>query len=254
MVNGINMAQCGFPRMPWMMNNNFGMNSLSSNDDIFSQYNMSTPFMGGGFGGGMGMFGGMGYGPGSEVMNMNQEQYLDYQERLENKQIDKQVRQTKRQKAAGNQLNAPEAALTRQSTILHKAIEKGDGAEIRAQYEKLLNLASCEVNSQNSLGIHNEKVPREELQAYAETFYQEKVGVGIMDDIQRNGDSPFVKGLKQGTGIGALITGNDDTEDLAESITGVKKTTGEKVQRFLGSLIFGGIGIASLLLLRGKKA
>lgn len=192
-----------------------GISSLDMGLDssCFGANNFMT---GGGFGYGFG-----GYGPGSECQNMTQKQYMRYQENLENEQIDMQVRRDKKLKSAGFDIAANENALSRQIGFLQDNIKENEQDKVSVGYTELMKTARTKLIED---GCNNPK--EEQVKSYAEELYYKATGVRLIDDIRNNGDSSFVKGMKDGAfGLGFLL--NDKTSSAAN----ISNVTGENVSK-----------------------
>jgi len=205
--------------------------------------------LGMGFGGGMGM--GMGYGPGSEVMNMTQEQYLKYQEKMENYQIDKQVRQQKRLANAEFSATAADDAVTRQIGILQRKIKNNEQDTVLTEYTKLVNSVKIKLKEG---GYINAQTSDSEIKARAEKMYFEATGKSVTQDLTDNGDSGFVHGLKMGLGcgLGSLLTNKKDYQDNIAAITGEAKNSTTNTWTTIGAFISGGL-TAALVAFGGRK-
>lgn len=209
-----------------------------------------TPTIGSplGFSGGVPGYGGYA-GPGSEVMNMTQEQYLEYQDRLntraeeysdksEDRRIEREVRREHKMKAATFLSEAPEDVVTRQVGLLQRKIKDGDQDHIMDEYTKLTNLVRNQLEESNC-----KNVPDEQIKAHAEKLYYQITGKNLLDDITEHGDSSFVQGLKQGSILGCLFT------DYRTSKSNIAEITDEKINKKEIAANWAGraIGFGSLL-------
>jgi len=197
--------------------------------------------LGMGFGGGMGM--GMGYGPGSE--------YLKYQEKMENYQIDKQVRQQKRLANAEFSATAADDAVTRQIGILQRKIKNNEQDTVLTEYTKLVNSVKIKLKEG---GYINAQTSDSEIKARAEKMYFEATGKSVTQDLTDNGDSGFVHGLKMGLGcgLGSLLTNKKDYQDNIAAITGEAKNSTTNTWTTIGAFISGGL-TAALVAFGGRK-
>lgn len=238
--------------------------ALNYDDSIFN------PMYGGGaYGGAYGarsMYGGMsggmyGYGPGSEIMNMTQEQYLNYQEKMNQRmeeydeaarlrQIDRSVRFRHRQEAAEFAADAPENAISRQIASLQRKIKEDDQDNIMHEYEKLTKLVRQKLEES---GYRN--VPDEQIKAYAEKLYANSTGANVVDDIKTNSTSPLLQGLGEGTGLGFLFHHSDvNASDNIARITGENVSQSDKTWKWAGRIL-GAVGllVALPLIFKGGK-
>ena len=227
-----------------------GNYAMSCSDDL-----MASPFQMGGMSGMMGGMNGMrqmGYGPGSETMNMTQEQYMQYQEKLENYQIDKQVRQKGKYKMAGFEANSSEDVISRRIAILQGEIKNNNQQNVFNEYTNLTTAIRDTLAANNI----SKDVSDEKIKAYAEKLYFNKTGKNIGNELEDNGDSKFVYGLKKGfCGIGWLFMDNKSYEDNLSNINGTPVTTASKAMEYLGMGISGLLtGAAVLFLGKGIKA
>lgn len=210
------------------------------------------PGMGTGIMPGMGT-GMMGYGPGSEVMGMTQEQYLKYQEKMENYQIDKQVRQQKKLANAEFSATAAEDSITRQIGILQRKIKNNEQDSVFAEYNKLLNAVEVKLREG---GYISGKVDKNQVKAHAEKLYFEATGKNITNDLAENGDSSFVHGLKQGAfGFGFLLSNNKNYKDNVSAITGEAKDKSSSAWQAVGTAVSGLLtgGLALFAVAKGIK-
>ncbi len=191
-------------------------------------------------------------GPGSEVRNMDQKTYLKYQHDLQEMQnkfaIEDQVTQRKRLAAAGFETTAADDALTRQIGILQRKIANNEQDNIVPEYNKLVRLTEHKL-LEEGLIQKGQKIPQEQLKAHAEKLYAEATGKALLDDIQANGDSSLVQGMKKGAGFGAgaiFVDKNSSDDNIAE-ITGESKSNTSKYWKWVG---VGTAGILSLVAVR----
>lgn len=229
---------------------------INNNSTIFGNGFGTYPGFGGGIMGGMGygMGCGMGYGPGSEVMNMSQIDYLKYQEKMENYQIDKQVRQQKKVASAEFSATGAEDALTRQIGVLQRKIKQNEQDSVLQEYNKLVQLAEHKLREG---GYVNGQVSKEQVKAYAEKLYFEATGKSVVNDLTENGDSGFVQGLKQGAfGAGFLFANKKNYEDNVSAITGEAKNSTSSTWKAVGTgvsaLLTGSLAVFGLI--KGGKA
>jgi len=213
--------------------------------------------MGMGYGGGMNYGGGMGmgYGPGSETMNMTQEQFLQHQEKMENYQIEKQVRQQKKLANAEFSSTAAEDSITRQIGILQRKIKNNEQDNVYTEYNKLINEVEIKLKEGGYIGEHTDK---NQIKAYAEKLYLKSTGKSVTEDLTQNGDSGFVQGLKQGIGcgFGSLFTNKKNYEDNISAITGEAKSSTSSTWKAVGNFVAGGLSAALLVFggLKGARA
>lgn len=266
-VNSINVAQRPMVNPSQFWAQSYASQAMIDGDDTFmgmapvggqAYMNSGDSIYGNGFPGaaGIGFTGaypgamGMGYGPGSEVMNMTQEQYMAYQESLENNQIDKQVRQQHKLASAGFRVSAAKDAVTSQIGVLQRKIHDNEQDYVVKEYNRLDTVAKEELAE---LGITN-PTPAQ-LSAYKQKLYFEATGKSITDDLTEHGDSGFVHGLKKGMfGIGHLFANKTSYEANISAITGENESstskTWEKVGFGASALLTGGavaLGIFGLL-------
>lgn len=214
--------------------NAFANQALFGGDDTFmglGPIGMDSAFgcspyggsFGGGFPGQYGMGGRFGYGPGSEIMNMTQKEYMQHQEDIENYQIDKNVRQQHKIAAAGFRTTAAENNISRQIAVLQRKIRENEQDSVMKEYNKLVQATEEKLKEG---GYIQEGTPRDQVKAEAERLYQEQTGKGLLDDLQEHGDNPFWYGMKQAATLGT-VTNKRNYEDNVSDITGedVSKTT-----------------------------
>jgi hypothetical protein len=234
--------------------NSYATNIMNSDEDFMGMAPITagSNFNAGIFGGGMmgpnyGC-GGQGYGPGSEVMNMSQMEYLQYQEQMENYQIDKKVRQGHKLANAEFSTTAADDAITRQIGVLQRKVKGNEQDSVLSEYNKLVQLVEVKLKEGGYIGAN---APKEQVKAHAEKMYFEATGKSVTDDLTENGDSSFVHGLKQGFGgVGWMLTNNKNYEDNISDITGEAKestaSTWQKVGMGTSAIVTGFIGLFAL--------
>lgn len=197
-----------------------GMNPMDCGGNIFSG-------VGGGYPG-MGM--GMGYGPGSEVMNMTQEQYLNYMNRMEDLQIQRQAE--RKHKIAGSEFyaNAGEDSINQAIATLNGAVVRNEQDHVMPLYYKLL--AGVRGMAEKN-GVHN--VTSDQVKAYAGKLYYEKTGKSLPDDIIQNGDGSLWYGFKRGLTFG-LLTDNRSADENVAAITGEQESKVSNTNKWLGTI------------------
>jgi len=203
-----------------------GMNPLCGSGSVF----------GGSYGMGMGSMG-MGYGPGSEVMNMSQIDYLKYQETMENFQLAKQGRQKKALEFAEFASTAADDVIARQTGILQRQVRNNEQDYVMGEYNKLTEAVKAKFKEAGYVNV-----PEAEVKAHAERLYYQATGKSITDDLQEHGDSSFVQGLKQGAfGLGWLVANNKNYKDNISDMTGEPQSVSDKIWKYVG------IGVSALL-------
>lgn len=243
---GFDGALCSLNSSPFSMNN--------------SIYNM------GGYGdyGGIGYSGignmnfGGGYGMGNRAMamynNMTPEEMaaerlklnklqMASQEELENYQIDAQVRRKHKMEGAEFRYNSPNDLMTRQIGNLQKEVKENEQDHILSEYGRLKETA---IDKLKEAGIIN---PDEaQIRAYIEKEYFKATGKGLAEDIEANGDSSFLHGLKQGSGLGlgALFTNKQSKDKTLSYIKGTELPTGSKSLGFAGQIL-GGVATVAVI-------
>lgn len=196
-----------------------------------------------------------GYGPGSETMNMTQEQYLTYQGKLQAQQMQQQVDLQKKANALKVTANAEENEITRDAGELQRLIKENRQDKIEEAYAKLQNAVKKKLEEAGCATSDNERVKAE-----ADLAYYNATGTNLLDDIESNGKSSFEYGFLRGTGVGCLFTDKGDNRDQTiANITGTARSNSSKswetVGRVVGAtltLAAAVIGIAALK--RGGKA
>lgn len=224
------------------------------NDSVFGGGMMGGfPGMGGGFGGGMmGGFPGMGY-PGMGGANMTLEQYLAQQEKMQDFQIDSQVRYQKKMNGAQFEVQADDDAVTRQIGILQGQIKANNQDQVMDQYNKLVQSIQAKLQNSGFLpsGISKEK-SRAVVQAHAEKLYFLQTGKSIADELREHGNGSFVHGMKKILSFG--FSNNRTAEENIADISGTKLDKSETAKKFLGGFaILGTIGgVIAAIVTKGK--
>lgn len=248
MVNGINSLQCGLPRMPWGM-----QNALSSNDDIFSNMNMNSPFMGGGLSFGGNMFG---YGPGSEVYtsNMSQADYLRYQTGLAKLQNKSQTDLMHDVDANKFTLNAADDTITKEIETLKRVIGKNNQDYVQVHYGKLRDLAKAKLAEAGYTNVNETQIS-----AYADKLYADRTHKSILTDLDEHGDGEFVHGFKKGFDPFGMLTNDKSAGENISEITGEEITNADRAWKYTGRVLGTITAIVALPLLaiglfKGGKA
>lgn len=217
---------------------------MNSTNSIYGGNNMY-----GGLGG-CGMPGFAGAGGGAELYNMSLEDQAKYQERLENYQIDKQVRLKHKINAAEFESGAADDAVTRQIAILQRKIKDNEQDSVMKEYNKLLTAVETKLINGGSI---QQRGSKDQVKAYAEKLYLQSTGKSVVDDLAENGDSSFTHGLKQGAlfGAGSLLTNNRNYEENISAITGEDESSTSKTWKTVG--VGTSVGITGGLLLGALK-
>lgn len=256
----------------------FDMDSDMMGLNTLGVYNPMS--MNGSLFGGMGMMGGMypgyGYGPGSEIRNMSQADYMDYQADLAKKQMRQQLELGRQKSGLEFAQTAADDTVVKQAGILQRKIVKNEQDKVMGEYQKLIQ-ATKEKLEEEGVDVHS--LSEEQVKTYAQKMYAEATGSNIITDLEANGDGMFTKGLKEGIGcgLGALITNERTAKENIEAIlagtTDSKDGTAstlndeDKAWRWTGRILsgaatlilaplvlrFGGKGTAGLLKVSGKQ-
>lgn len=237
-VNSINPVQYGLAGMPGMM---MGMPNISTTDDIFDGYNRSNSLFGCGYPMG---FGG-GYNP-EAYMNWQRQMgmgTLDLQASMEDYGIGRGVARQHKLAASRFALTGAENAMTRESATLGRIIGKNNQDYVQDHYEKLVTLAKQQLKEG---GCPNPNPTQ--VQAYIEDYYASAHnGHGLLEDIEENGNSEFVFGIKKGLDPLNIFTNDKSAKENISYITGEEITPGDKAMKAVGQVI-GWIGLAALAL------
>lgn len=240
-VNGLDMAS-------GLYSGNLNSSFYGGIDGDLGSYSLFNPMMSMNGSCMPGMFGS--YGPGSEIMNMTQEGYLKYQNRMNQIQLRQQVDMKKTADAAKIYADSDEDEITRDSANLQRLIKENRQDKILAAYKVLQN---AEAKKLKEAGYDISSNP-DQVKAEADKAYYAATRSNLIDDIQTHGKSSFFYGFLRGTGIGCAFTNKDDNRDqtMAE-VTGVERSnsskTWETVGRVVGALTVAAaavVGVASL--------
>lgn len=251
-ISGVNNMQRQMIDTNRCLSNMYSANIMNSDEDFMGLNAITTGpnFNAGIFGCGCQGYGGrnQGYGPGSEVSNMTQMEYLKYQEDMENFQIDKQLRQQKKMASAEFSTTAADDSITRQIGVLQRKIKNNEQDCVYSEYNKLAQLVDVKLKEG---GYISADAPKDQVRAHAEKMYFEATGKSVTDDLTENGDSSFTHGLKQGfCGVGWMLTNNKNYEDNISDITGECKdssaSTWQKVGIATSAVVTGVLGFFAL--------
>lgn len=197
---------------------------------------------------GMGMMG-YGYGPGSEVMNMSQADYMKYQEQLENMQLDKKLNQHRKLEATEYAMSSPQDKITALAGVLQSTIRDNNQDNV---YPAFLNLKEAVKEKIKEINPHaTEEEIQKTLNSQAIKAYTEATGENLPESLKLYSNNDFTKGLIQGTGLGYFLTSKNTWRDNYEKISGEKVATSDKAKQGVGIAI-GAIltTIAGVLLFR----
>lgn len=218
-VNGLDMASGLYS----------GVNSLSGFDgDLGSQSLCSPTSIFGSI-----MSGAFGYGPGSEIMHMTQEDYLKYSNRMTKLQMGQQVDLKKTNDALRVYADAEEDEIARDSGNLQRLIKENRQDQIVPAYQKLQTAVSKKLEDAGyDISTHPEQV-----KAVADKAYYEATHSNLIDDIQAHGKSSFFYGFLRGTGIGCAFTDkNDNRDETLSKVTGVERSSASKSWEVIGKV------------------
>lgn len=236
-ANSINPVQYGLTGMPGMM----GMPNISTTDDIFDGYNRSNSLFGCGYPMG---FGG-GYNP-ETYMNWQKQMgmgTLDLQANMEDYTIGRGVSRQHKLNASKFALTGAENAMTRESATLGRVIGKNNQDYVQDHYEKLVTLAKQQLREG---GCPNPNPTQ--VQAYIEDFYASAHnGRGLIEDLEENGNSEFVFGIKKGLDPFNVFTNDKSAKENISYITGEEITPGDKAMKVAGQVV-GTLGIPLMIL------
>jgi hypothetical protein len=213
----------------------FGLNPLGANNgmnSVFSPY--STDFSG------MGGFGGYpsigGYGCGYPSTG-NPETDMKMQERMMEKQMDFEHRMQEKQKAYALKDQKDDRALQYQATAsdanLNQCLANMNAAAKENEQDAFyaaLNKARQALRQQlQQGGITGSNAA--ELDAQISNLYTQQFGTTITDDLDKNGSSAFMKGVKDPFGILSAV-GIADKRSTADNITEVAHSEKSKADGF----------------------
>lgn len=166
-----------------------------------------------------------------QLQNMTMdEQSAYYGQKMYGTQADNGLYQYNKSKSISFQAHGIEDAITRQASNLQTAIKENNQAHVIEEYDKLRDLVRAQLVNTKSI-----KVPKnvnfEDLDSVTKNTIKTEVGKAytvatnggqIASDLEKHGESWFVQGLREGTGVGILFnpSGKNYRESLSE-ITGV---------------------------------
>ena len=199
---------------------------------------------GGGFGGGFGDIYGL-YND-KEFLKLDTKGRMKYMEELQREQcksqLDAQVEQKHLMEAAEFKATAAEDTITRQCGILQNQIKEDEQGQVAKEYKEL-TLAVREKFKE--AGYTN--VDETQVRAYAEKEYFKNTGARLIEDINKNGDSQFVHGLKEGASLWTgLFTSDTSAKDNIAGITGGELSGRDKASEFAGKALGGLAAIAAV--------
>lgn len=219
-----------------------------------------SPWLTGGVNGMMmpGMFGGMyGYGPGSEIMNMSMERYMQYQMDLQKMQTKYQVEQAHQLEGAKLSIEAPKNNVERQAGLLNDALKNQRLDNIDSLFKNLKQAVKDEFQKAGYTEISDSEITSRAYVAYANLN-----GTNLLDDARKYGKSSFEHGFWRG-GIGCLFMPGKNGDDVVSELTGEQRTFASQVWGVLGTglsialtaaaVIFGGKALSKLPALRAES-
>lgn len=230
--------------------NMYAHSALFNNDD--SAFGL-MPAFGGSFTGmpfgNAGAYGGMyGFGgPGSEVMNMSQADFLKYQEGISDYNRQRQVRDKYADKNATFRANAGEDAISTRIGVLSRKIADNDQDNVAVEYNKL-----CKEIEKALIGaqVNPEDITPQKINGFAIRLYQQQTGKNLTDDLVNNSNGSFIHGMKEGAffGLGSAFTSKRTYLDNLTEITGELPEKNEKTYEALGAILSGALtGSAAFL-------
>ena len=149
---------------------------------------------------------------------MVQSQQNEYYKTQLTNQIELNTYKQDLERRANFEQQAPEQVIEEQALVLRDVIRRNSQNEILTEYEELTNLVKS--NLAKTLGVGSDAIDKAQLEAYVKNAYTQATGSNLVSDIQRHGDSPFLHGLKCGTGVGLLFTDLKTTQSNIAEITG----------------------------------
>ena len=162
-----------------------------------------------------------GYGPGSEIPNMSEMDYVMYQGMVEDSTRKENIR---------NQFASTvyDMAISRQVGILQRQMKNNEQDNVAQEYNKLLDAEKAKYKEAGITELTDKQV-----KAIAEADYYKIAGKSLTDDLTENGDSPTWQGFKRGLCFGTL-TDKKDYKDSMSEITSEGKSKSDKIWKGVG--------------------
>ncbi len=258
----LNVAACGqYPYVnPYMTNGFIGAGDSIFEDGFYNGYYMgyspmkapvmpyglNNMYLGGGF---VPTFGaGVNSTEFAKIRNMSQEERLVYfdniqerqeelfakrQERLEDRNLDRQLSRIQR----SNGLQESERAAKVAVETLFYVIEDNRKDEVMSCFNQLkAQIAKMPQNKKLVKGPDGKYLEKElddkELSAKAREYYQQVTGKNLVAHINESLSGSFVQGLKNGISLG--LAENEDADSLTEKVMGLKRDSTNKVVKGIG--------------------
>lgn len=157
--------------------------------------------------------------------------------------LDRQVMSVTNRNNARFKMASQTCPISRQIQILHNEILENNQANVKEEYDKLVDIVRQTYASELDNKDMTDEAKENAVQRYADSLYSEQIGSYIEDDIKKNSSNSFITGLKSAIFLGQ--TDNNSADENISYITGAKVTKASKSMKALGTVLGGaGIGVA----------
>lgn len=256
MASGLNGVNSGLAQYNGLMNYIDMADSLSTNTDFSGAMSMNGSIYGNSYGGS-----GYAYGGNSmlqDLYNTDPIAAVKYQVQMGEEQKKAQMESDGRLKitAAKEKFKetAAENAVKKEMSTLQTLIKNNEQDKIKGQYDRYLKAVGEKLRKEGALedkvnpdGTIDEKASAQEIEAQAEFLYATETGERLIDDIDKHGDSEFIHGLKQGTGIGFFLDQQKNAKDNIADITNQTVSVGDRASQVLGAVVGAGLTILGVV-------
>lgn len=172
----------------------------------------------------------------NDVQLRNQEIQMEQNDKLNDLNFDRNIRQQQYQ----NAYTTPQIAIKQAAQKLKFMIMDNRKDEIIPAFDAFMNLIAEQ--PQNKIRVKRgnqyveERMDPEALRAKVREAYQQINGSDFLQDVDTELSGPFAQGLKRGS---SFFLGGDktDTSDIKAHVMGVKIDGGDKLARGVGTII-----------------
>ena len=159
------------------------------------------------------------------------------QEKLEDDNIERQVRREQKVASAKFRVESPDKNIASELGDLNKYVTDDEQYKVTDAYKQLEQQVKDKYKARGV--IISDKDARSEI----ETQYYQQYNKNLLDDVEENGSGYFGQGFKEGLGcgLGYLLTENKNKtgKDNVNYITGHHRSTGDDAKMWTGRILAG---------------
>lgn len=245
-----------------LVNSNSLINSVNGYSDLANPLSMNGSILGS-----SGNFNNYAYGGMSQELytlyNTDYMKYLDKKKKVDEQQVrnDYDLQATKAIYAEGakTKLNATKTVVDDKLNELNAIVKSNKQDYFQDAYAELTTAVASYLKKRSVIGDDfdiTKSTDSEEaklVRSTAKQLYETKFETSLENDLERNGDSEFVLGLKKGTGIGWWLGNNKNYKDNIAFLTDKKVTKAETASQAIGAILsFAGLIGAGIVLRKAR--